>query len=171
VRPDRQEQIHPLAISHGRNMPLNGQTRFRAEFDWTGTDDPSAFLCIPDAISALRSMVGGHWPFSLYERNRSLALEARRMLCDRLGIELPCPDSMIASLAAIPLPDASDETFTAPGFHPLQMALLKDYGIEVPVSAWPCPRSQLLRISAQLYNHMGQYEQLANALQQLLQVD
>jgi len=168
IRRDKQEHIHPLAISHGRNMPLNGQTRFRVEFDWTGTDDPTPFLCVPDAIAALSAMVGGVWPDSLYERNRNLVIQGRALLCRRLGVEAPCPEGMLGALAAIPLPDSSEEVCTAPGFHPLQMALLEKHHIEVPISAWPTPRSRLLRISAQLYNHVEQYDELASALMQLL---
>jgi isopenicillin-N epimerase len=167
VRPDRQPLIHPLAISHGRNMPLNGQSRFRVEFDWTGTTDPTPFLCIPVAIEALAAMVGEPWPQALYSRNRALAIQARALLCNRLGIDPPCPESMIGALAAIPLPDG-DDVESGPGFHPLQTELLNQFHIEVPVSAWPGRRSRLIRISAQLYNSMQQYERLADALDALL---
>jgi len=47
---------------------------------------------------------------------------------------------------------------------PLQDRLLEKYGIEVPFIPWPAWPQRLLRISAQLYNSMPQYEQLARAL-------
>jgi isopenicillin-N epimerase len=47
VRPDRQDRIHPLVISHGRNAPRQDRSRFRLEFDFTGTQDPSPWLVIP----------------------------------------------------------------------------------------------------------------------------
>src|SRR6266852_1841482 len=53
VRPDRQAGLHPLAISHGHNLPLCGRSRFRAEFDWTGTADPTPALCVPAALRFL----------------------------------------------------------------------------------------------------------------------
>ena len=43
VRRDRQAGLHPLVISHGYTQG------FHAEFDWTGTCDPTAWLCIPES--------------------------------------------------------------------------------------------------------------------------
>ena len=48
VRKDRQKGLHPVSISHGY---AGGETRFKDEFDWTGTADPTAALCIPDCIA------------------------------------------------------------------------------------------------------------------------
>ena len=38
------------------------------------------------------------------------------------------------------------------------------WSIEVPVSPWPTPDHRLLRISAQQYNTLNDYELLARAL-------
>ncbi|MBI2943908.1 MAG: aminotransferase class V-fold PLP-dependent enzyme [Candidatus Wallbacteria bacterium] len=164
VRPDRCDRIRPLAISHGATWPLAGRTRFRLEFDWTGTFDPTAYLCVPVAIDALGAMFPGGWP-ALMERNRQGALAGRRKLCEALGIPIPSPGSMIGSLASVPIPDGSGELPTSPLYtDPLQNALLFRHGIEVPVVPWPTIPSRLLRISCQLYNVPEDYDALASAL-------
>jgi isopenicillin-N epimerase len=50
----------------------------------------------------------------------------------------------------------------------LQDVLLERFSIEVPVVPWPKPPKRVLRISAQLYNKAQEYEQLADALRQIL---
>ena len=70
VRPDRQERIRPLVISHGANSPRGDRSRFRLEFDWLGTGDPSAWLAAPAAIEFGAALLPGGWP-ALRERNRA----------------------------------------------------------------------------------------------------
>jgi isopenicillin-N epimerase len=103
-------------------------------------------------------------------RNRRLALAARKMLCDALQIEPPCPDEMLGALAAVPLPDGTDVKPPKSPLYldPLQEQLLARHRIEVPIIPWPAPPKRLLRISAQLYNSLPQYERLAVALRSLL---
>jgi isopenicillin-N epimerase len=105
-------------------------------------------------------------------RNRETALAARALLGKALGVEAPCPDGMLGALASLPLPDGDgrppDPAARGRQFDPLQDALLHRRGIEVPVMAWPAPPRRLIRISAQLYNAVADYERLADALRDLL---
>ena len=68
---------------------------------------------------------------------------------------------------------AVTSTTTAPSKSPLyldpwQNQLLDVYQIEVPIISWPAAPRRLLRISAQLYNSLPQYEKLAGALRELV---
>ena len=169
VRRDRQERIHPLSISHGANSPRTDRSRFLIEFGWMGTFDPSACLSVPEAVRFVGALLPGGWP-EVMRRNRELALAGRNVLCGALNLEAPCPDEMIGSLASIPLPDAPDLHRPSSPLYtdPLQELLRLRHRIEVPVIPWPAPPRRLLRISAQLYNSLDQYERLAEALQEEL---
>ena len=116
------------------------------------------------------SLLPGGWP-EVMSRNRELALAARRLLCAALNIGLPCPDAMIGSMASIPLPDG-DATQHPSGplyLDPLQLRMRAEHHIEAPVVPWPSPPRRLLRISAQLYNSLPQYQLLASLLPRLLE--
>jgi isopenicillin-N epimerase len=102
VRRDQQKFIRPLAISHGANSSRKDRSRLLLEFGWTGTGDPTAYLSVPTAIKYVGSLLPGGWP-EVRQRNHALAVAARKIICDALDIEVPCPDEMIGSLAAIPL--------------------------------------------------------------------
>ena len=172
VQRDRQKWIRPLAISHGANSLRTDRSRFLIEFGWTGTLDPSAHLSVPDAIKYVGSLLPGGWP-EVARRNHALAVSARKIICDALEIEPPCPDGLIGSLAAVPLPDASRISPPKPPLFldPLQDKLLRDYKIEAPIMPWPEPPKRLLRIAAQLYNSLPQYHRLAGALKEILSAE
>jgi isopenicillin-N epimerase len=163
IRRDRQSDIRPLTIGHGATAVRPGRSRFRLEFDWTGTRDPTAWLTVPKAIAFLGSLLPGGWP-ALMARNRDLALAARRLLCAALSTPPPCPDEMVGALASVPLPDGHTRELIWRRPDPLQQRLLDHWGVEVPVVSWPSAPHRLLRVSAQLYNCREHYVRLADAL-------
>ncbi|MET1231214.1 MAG: aminotransferase class V-fold PLP-dependent enzyme [Candidatus Limnocylindrales bacterium] len=179
VRRDRQPAIRPLTISHGANDERADRSRYRLEFDWMGTDDWSAPLSIPAALDVMAGFVSDGWP-EIMARNHALAIGGRDLVCDRLGIEPPTPETMLGAMAAIPLPvDPAASRARSPLDHdPLQVALMDRHRIQVPIGPWPTawtpgrsrsqPTGRLLRISAQLYNSLGAYELLADGLAELL---
>jgi isopenicillin-N epimerase len=135
-----------------------------------GTDDPTAYLCVPEAIEFLGSLLPGGWT-QLMENNRAKALWARQVLCETLGVSPPCPDEMIGSMAVVPLPHDLSRYEQAGQFRewPVLQDLLCDrFNIEVPVIPWTTPFQQMVRVSAQLYNTPEQYHDLAKALITLL---
>ena len=169
VRQDKQSEIRPMTISHGANSPRSDKSRFQLEFDWMGTDDPTAYLCIPEAIKFMGSLLVGGWP-ELIARNRTMVLTARQMLCETLGVAPPCPDPMIGSMAVISLPNDKSEFVKTRLILPLQDALWEQFNIEVPINYWPKYPFRQMRISAQIYNTFAQYEYLTFALTKLLKL-
>ena len=158
VRRERQAQLHPTVISHGFSAG------FHAEFDWTGTFDPTPWLCVPESLRFLGAVLPGGWP-QVMAANRALALQARELLLQSMGLEAPCPEGMIGSMASLPLPQARAG---APA-HGLDHKGLHDWfrarGVETWVHANPLP---LLRVSAQLYNDLNQFRLLARLLEEAL---
>jgi isopenicillin-N epimerase len=179
VRRDRQERIRPLVISHGANSPRAERSRYLLELDWTGTDDPTAYLAVPAAIEFLAGLLPTGWP-ALMARNHALAVAGRDTVLGALVGAAPAPDEMLGSMATIVLPaglepPAPEMAADAPADatypdDPLNGALYAVHRVEVPVSSWPPtaqsdrPRLRLLRISAQAYNRPADYERLALAL-------
>jgi isopenicillin-N epimerase len=167
VRDDKRADVRPIAISHGANSSRTDRSRFHIEFDWTGTFDPTPWLAAGEALRFIPSLVQGGWE-EVMRRNHAVALRARDILCDALSIDKPAPDEMLGAMASVPLPDGTATEIDPPGGDPLQNELFDRFKIEVPVMIWPSPPKRILRISAQLYNTIEEYEQLASALRQPL---
>jgi isopenicillin-N epimerase len=163
VRRDRHADVHPVTISHGANAVRPGRSRFRLEFDWTGTCDPTAWMTVPKAIDYVGSLLPGGWP-AVMARNRALALEARRLLCAAVGTPLPSPEGMIGSLASVVLPDGVTREIMWRRPDPVQTRRFDDWNIDSPVMSWPAAPRRLIRVSAQLYNTRDHYVRLAQAL-------
>ncbi|ALF53444.1 penicillin epimerase [Nostoc piscinale CENA21] len=159
VQRDKQAEIHPLTISHGANSPRTDKSRFQLEFDWTGTDDPTAFMCVPEAIAFMGSLLPGGW-IELMQRNHQLVIQARQLLCTTLQIQPPCPAEMIGSMAVVPMP----VSLANQSHIWLHDELFDQFGIQVQVIPWTESPGILMRISAQIYNTLEQYEYLATAL-------
>lgn len=165
VRPDRRDRIYAAVISHGYNGAWpSGGGRLHQQFDWTGTDDPAAWLTVPVAIDAMASLQPDGWA-GVRRANRELCLQGRDLLIDALDIPPPAPDGMLGSIASFPLPGrAGSDDGATEVFDPLMARLRAEWNIEVPVFAHLDPPQRLLRISAQQYNHRAEYERLAEAL-------
>ncbi|MFN9706314.1 MAG: aminotransferase class V-fold PLP-dependent enzyme [Planctomycetota bacterium] len=163
VRRDRQRDVRPLAISHGANSPRVARSRFRLEFDFTGTDDVTPFLCVPAALAFRESLLPGGSP-ALMQRNRALALRARELLCAAIGGAPAAPESMIGGLASALLPPSAEPVVPPFGLDPLQVRLYEQWRIEVPVIRWSQPALRMVRVSPQAYHSEAQHAYLATAL-------
>lgn len=143
------EVTHPKVISHG----FGGG--FLTEFDWTGTDDPTAWLSVPAALEHADSL----GVEAIRSSNHALVQAGRHVIADALGVELPHADdpSLYGSMAAIPFP------FAAGSEGPrLNAELYEKHQIEVPFTGYDgrC----FVRISGQAYNAPSDYERLAGVL-------
>ena len=152
--PAAQEGIHPTIISHGYGQG------FAEEFAWTGTRDPCNWLALPAAIDFYRRM-GDR---AIRQRNRTLATEAAAMLEKELGLLPAAPPGMRGAMASLALPVADPAgSRTAEALHD---RLLRRHRIEVPV--FPFANRLWLRLSAQIYNEIADYDRLATALKEEL---
>ena len=168
ARRDRQAGLHPATLSHGYNTPREGRSQFHDEFDWQGTLDVTAWLSVPAAIAFCEGLMPGGFP-ALMRRNHELAVAARTLLCERLGVAAPCPESMLGSMATLPLPERFQDGDTnsrsvIARFDPLQSRLFETHKIEVPLIRFGSPARRWFRISAHAHNGLADYERLAAAL-------
>jgi isopenicillin-N epimerase len=170
VREDKRSTVRPAVISHGANAPVPPAQRYGIEFFWTGTDDPTPALALPTALRFLAGLLPGGFP-ALRARNRALVLAGRKLVADALGVPLPCPDAMIGAMASLPVPALpglpAPKAVSALELDPLHDALFREHAIEVPVLTCPAHPGRLVRISAQAYNEIDDYERLASALRAL----
>ena len=192
ARRDRQPGIRPSTISHGANAVLGespargggghgGSTRYRAEFDWQGTLDPTPWLAVGDALRHVGGLLDGGWP-AVMTRNHELTLRARPRLADVLGIDETtlAPPSMLGSMVALPLPSSGPLAMAGAGSSPLdtdplQQVLIDRFRIEVPIYPWPVPAAEspdptrrLIRVSSALHNGPDDVERLASAIETLV---
>ena len=183
VRRDRQTGVRPGSISHGANSPVGPRSRFRLEFDWQGTVDPSPWLSVPAALTFIGGLVEGGWP-TVMAQTHALALEARDALARVLGGGHDggaTPDGMLGSMTAVVMPaygplggPAMADQSSPLDADPLQTLLFERYGIEVPIVGWPVPAVEstepirrVLRVSAALYNDRADVDRLVAALGEL----
>lgn len=151
ARREAQDSLHPAVISHGLGQG------FTAEFDWTGTLDPTAYLAIGAALDFHASLGGS----ALMARNAGLASQASARLAARLGTETGHGNGACGAMATVRVPGAG----TAEAALALRGRLM-DAGCDAPVHA--LSGALWLRISAQAYNDEADYERLGDILETAL---
>jgi len=198
ARRDRQPGIRPNTISHGANalvaadgetvaaaaVGATGRTRYRAEFDWQGTLDPTPWLAVSDALRFGGGILPGGWP-EVMALNRALTLRARTTLAAALGLDrgAPAPESMLGSMVALPLPMAGPLAASGDGSSPLdtdplQKRLIDEHQVEVPIYPWPVPAAEsagparrLIRVSSALHNGPDDVDRLVAGLRAIESAD
>lgn len=152
--PERQPTLHPVAISHSLGLG------FAAEFDYSGTRDNSAWLAAPAALDYLAGLDAE----AVRAHNNALAREAGEMLCAAWHSEIAAGPAFGAAMASVLLPGTAGADRNAA--RRVARALAERHRITVGVMT--LDDSLWIRVSAQIYNEIGDYQPLAAILPRLL---
>lgn len=162
---EHRQTMRPLVVSweHLRGFP-------QAQ-EWAGTLDYTAWLAAPTGLHLLRTL--GLDRVRTY--NAALVAQGQRLVAETIRGLAPSTDVLDAAatgelgsgevsmrVVALPSGIASDLA----GAIELRARLAREHQIEVGVSAWN--GIGLLRLSAQVYNRVDDYERLSRALRRML---
>ncbi len=167
VAPQHQQLIHPLVISHYNDTNIDGADHWSNQFMWDGTHDYSAYICVKNALEYMPTLIQGGWE-GIKKHSHELVWAAANKIASTLQVQLPAPEHMVGSICNIPMPDGIAASRKFHSNVALKDALFHKCQIEVPVFMFPAAPTQWLRISAQLYNSMEQYDYLLDCLKKEL---
>ncbi len=151
--PQRRAGLHPAVISWGVT-----NDDWIAEFDWTGTRDPSPWLAAPAGIAFMEDRLGVR---AMRDYNHALVWHGATRLATHWGTTFDTPEAMIGCMAAVPLPARLGPADAATA-QAVRDALLFEHGVEVPILARN--GSLWARVSIQVYNDASDLDRLAAAV-------
>lgn len=164
VHPDQRERCRPMILSNMADSPQPGRSHLHTEFDYVGTNDPTAVLAVPAALRIMAAIARGEPPkrFSaetfdtngdtealdaawadIRSRNTSMAIDAQRLLSREFGTTAPVPEGMTACIAMVLMPSVDGAAWerlsqrTTKHNDALQDALITNWGVQVPVTLPP----------------------------------
>jgi len=145
--PERQEALHPTAISHALGHG------FTAEFDYTGTRDNSAWLAAPAALDYVDAL-GAE---AMRAHNAALARDAGAMLAKAWDSKAAATPEFCASMVSLRLPGGiGGDRYAA---RRIAAQLTERHGITAGIMV--LDGGLWVRVSAQIYNEIGDYTRLA----------
>jgi isopenicillin-N epimerase len=154
-----QTLLEPLVISWGwgENASFTSGSKYLDYFEWSGTNDPSAYLSVPAAIQFQEAH---HWPAVQHQCQQILA-DGLKHLDKLTGLETIYSDNAtpFAQMAVVRLPIVRE-------ISEFQKKLLQQYRIEVPCIKWN--GQHFMRISVQGYNTEKDIAALVAAVEELL---
>lgn len=156
VAPAWRRRIEPLIVSWEQEMG------FPLSVEYQGTVDYTPWLVAPSGLFTLRTL---GWD-AVRAHNAALAEYGQRVVGAALGVapgDLPDGKPDLA-MRIVPLP--AGLATTEPEAQALRQHIADKLGVETAVNAWG--GRGLLRLSAQVYNHAGEYDHFAERLPQLL---
>jgi isopenicillin-N epimerase len=158
ARHEHHARLEPLVVSWGwgDDKQFSYGSNLLNYLQWMGTDDPSAYLTVPDAIAFQEQ----HAWDGVRQQCHRLLRQALQRIGDLTGLTSPYPDDRFyAQLAVAPLPPIAD-------LAAFKAALYNDYRVEIPCTEWH--GQQFVRISVQGYNNQSDIDALVGALQKML---
>ncbi|MGC9666343.1 aminotransferase class V-fold PLP-dependent enzyme [Planosporangium sp. 12N6] len=154
VAPAWRERLRPLVVSWEQ------ETGFPASVEWQGTLDYTPWLAAPAGLFTLRTM----GLEAVHAHNAQLAGYGQRVVAAALDAEAPEGPPGLA-MRVVPLPPglATDPDSVAA----LRQRVADELRVEVGMNAF---RDRvLLRLSAQVYNQVSDYDRLAERLPDFLE--
>lgn len=143
----------PLTISHGFGEG------FAQSFGWTGTRNPAQWLALGDALDFINSFGFEN----IYNYNHNLIIEGSNLIAESLGVGPAVPGDMLGFLAPVEFPGeflgTHQESFA------LRTKLYREHNTEAVFNY--LDGKMWLRITAQIYNDISDYEKLAGILKNL----
>jgi len=151
--PGREERLMPNVLSWdiGQRFPLN--------FAWTGTRDPSNWLAVPAAFDFMDRFGES----TVRDHNHRLLQDGAAVLADLWGSHVTTPDQMTAAMTLIPAPDGLPYPGTEQGRNRLEIDLRDKHNIVVN-PAFAHNSRIWLRMSAQIYNTIEDFQKLGHAV-------
>lgn len=167
VKKEHQKMIQPLVASHGYHSGWN------AKFIWFGTADYTPFIVISTALEFYQK-IGGEK--SVMAHNNKLVEDASSYLIEKWKTNKVFTDTKNshlhqAALCTIRVPDGIPvwggiASTPAEKAVYLQECLYNKHCIEIPCMV--LANKVWIRISGQIYNHIHEYEKLADAVLQIV---
>jgi isopenicillin-N epimerase len=151
--PGRRSGLRPNVLSWDIDYP------FPSNFGWTGTRDPSSWLAIPAAFDFMdrfgESVVRQH--------NHELIRAAVTRLAEMWKFRVTTPDAMTAAMTLVSAPEGLPYPATDEGRARFEVDLKDQYKIMVNPS-FAHDGKIWIRITAQIYNRVEDYEKLGAAV-------
>ena len=151
--PSRRSGLMPNVLSWDIVAP------FPSSFAWTGTRDPSSWLAVPDAFDFMDRFGES----AVRQHNHQLILEAVALLADMWKFRVSTPATMTAAMTLVPVPDGLPYPAIEEGRTRFEVDLQSQHNIAVNPS-FAHNGKIWLRITAQIYNSLEDYEKLGKAV-------
>jgi isopenicillin-N epimerase len=163
IKRELQDEIQPYLKSWGwgeefpefkNSTEKKTNSRFQNIFQWQGTRDMSAFICVPAAIEFQKLY---KWA-EIRDRCNKMIIDARNRITEITKIPKICPDEYLGQMTTIIFP-FNDHI-------KLKETLYNDYNIEIPT--YTKDGYTAFRISLQGYNNQRDVDILIDALSNIL---